>query len=153
MICAIMLAIPDLSAGAAQGWGVFYARWTRSATVLKDIIYLGILVAQLLCGLATVTSASRMLFAFSRDEGMPAGSKALASVSPRFRTPVAANRTSAIFCIITFSRRSSSRSAARPLHHRGELDAGVPVPVIHHPIMAGMFAYGGPKWPTPGPGR
>ncbi|MFO0513847.1 MAG: amino acid permease, partial [Rhodobacterales bacterium] len=24
MICAIMLAIPDLNAGAAQGWGVFY---------------------------------------------------------------------------------------------------------------------------------
>jgi amino acid transporter len=38
------------------------------------------------CGLASVTSNSRMLFAFARDGGPPLASR-LASVSPRFRTP------------------------------------------------------------------
>lgn len=38
------------------------------------------------CGLASVTSASRMVFAFARDGGTPY-SKQLSAVSPRFRTP------------------------------------------------------------------
>ena len=63
---------------------------------LKTVLYLGILIWQLLCGLATVTSASRMLFAFSRDGGMPVASKALSSVSPSFRTPVIAIWTASI---------------------------------------------------------
>ncbi|WP_414693186.1 amino acid permease, partial [Parvibaculum sp.] len=46
------------------------------------------------CGLATVTSASRMIFAFSRDGGLPF-SKLLAKVSPTRRTPVAAIWTGA----------------------------------------------------------
>jgi amino acid transporter len=40
------------------------------------------------CGLSTVTSNSRMLFAFARDGGPPAATQ-LAQVSERFRTPVA----------------------------------------------------------------
>ena len=58
-----------------------------------------IFVAQLLCGLATVTSASRMIFAFSRDGGLP-GSKALAKVSPTYRTPVAAIWTGAVLSVL-----------------------------------------------------
>ncbi len=57
---------------------------------------MAILIAQFLCGLATVTSASRMLFAFSRDGGLPVGSAALAKVSPTWRTPVDAIWTAAI---------------------------------------------------------
>ena len=38
------------------------------------------------CGLSSVTSNSRMLFAFARDGGAP-GSRRLARVSERFRTP------------------------------------------------------------------
>ena len=49
----------------------------------------GILLAQLLCGLATVTSASRMLYAFARDGGVPF-SATLRAVNPTFSTPVAA---------------------------------------------------------------
>ena len=41
------------------------------------------------CGLSSVTSNSRMLFAFARDGGTP-GSAWLAAVSPRYRTPAAA---------------------------------------------------------------
>ena len=46
----------------------------------------GIVLAQYLCGLATVTSASRMAFAFARDRGMP-GWKWVRHISPTFRTP------------------------------------------------------------------
>jgi amino acid transporter len=81
MICAITLAIPDLNAAAKQGWGMFFG--TMDAIMpagLKMALYFFILITQLLCGLATVTSASRMLFAFSRDDGVPGVSKALATV-------------------------------------------------------------------------
>jgi amino acid transporter len=89
MICAITLAIPDMNAAAAQGWGMFFG--TMDAIMpasLKLGLYFFILIAQFLCGLATVTSASRMLFAFSRDDGVPGVSKALATVSPKYRTPI-----------------------------------------------------------------
>ena len=48
-----------------------------------------IVVANYICALAGMTSMSRMLFAFSRDGGLP-GSKAIAYVSPKHRTPVGA---------------------------------------------------------------
>ena len=46
----------------------------------------GAAIAQYLCGLATVTSASRMAFAFARDGGLPA-SHYVRWVSHTFRTP------------------------------------------------------------------
>jgi amino acid transporter len=63
------------------------------------VINVGILLSQYLCGLATVTSCSRMIFAFARDGGLP-GSGALKRVSPRFRVPVAAIWTGAILGIL-----------------------------------------------------
>ena len=48
-----------------------------------------IVLAQYLCGLATVTSASRMLFSFARDGGTPYSMR-LRHVCPKWRTPVAA---------------------------------------------------------------
>ncbi|MCA3453310.1 MAG: amino acid permease [Rhodobacter sp.] len=153
MICAIMLAIPDLNAGAAQGWGVFYETMNALLpTVLRDIIYLGILIAQLLCGLATVTSASRMLFAFSRDDGMPVASKALASVSPRFRTPVNAIWTSSILCILyVFAAQFVSIGGTNLYTIVVNSTLVFLFLSFIIPILAGMLAYGGPKWPTPGP--
>jgi amino acid transporter len=46
----------------------------------------GIAIAMSFCGLASVAAAGRMLFAFSRDDGIP-GSRWLKRVSHRFRTP------------------------------------------------------------------
>jgi amino acid transporter len=153
MICAIMLAVPDMTAGAAQGWGVFYA--TMDAILpptLKSIIYFGILIAQLLCGLATVTSASRMLFAFARDDGMPIGSKALASVSPQFRTPVMAIWTSSILCILyVFAAQFVSVGGTNLYTIVVNSTLVFLFLSFVIPIMAGMLAFGGPKWATPGP--
>ena len=153
MVCAITLAIPDMATAASQGFGMFFA--TMDAILpatLKTVLYLGILIAQLLCGLATVTSASRMLFAFSRDDGMPVGSKALASVSPKFRTPVTAIWTATVLCILYVLLAMSIKVAGTSIY----------VIVVNStlvflflsftvPLVAGMFAWGGPKWPVPGP--
>jgi amino acid transporter len=116
------------------------------------VLYLGILIAQLLCGLATVTSASRMLFAFSRDGGMPVGSKALATVSAKYRTPVNAIWTATLLCILYVVLALSIKLDGTSIY----------VIVVNStlvflflsftvPLVAGMIAYGGPKWPRPGP--
>ena len=153
MICAITLAIPDLAVAAGQGWGMFFA--TLNAIMpagLTTVLYLGILIAQLLCGLATVTSASRMLFAFSRDDGMPLGSKALSSVSPKYRTPVTAIWTSTVLAILYVILAMSIKLDGTSIY----------VIVVNStlvflflsftvPLVAGAMAWGGPKWPTPGP--
>jgi amino acid transporter len=153
MICAITLAIPDMATAAGQGWGMFFA--TMDAIMpkgLTTVLYIGILIAQLLCGLATVTSASRMLFAFSRDDGMPFGSKALASVSPKYRTPVNAIWTATVLAILYVVLAMSIKIAGTSIY----------VIVVNStlvflflsftvPLVAGLFAYGTAKWPNPGP--
>jgi amino acid transporter len=53
------------------------------------------LVAMWFCGLASVTSNSRMLYAFARDGGLP-GSDWIARVSSRFQTPHVAVWVSAL---------------------------------------------------------
>ena len=153
MICAITLASPDLATAAGQGWGMFFATMDAILpSALKSILYLGIFVAQLICGLATVTSASRMLFAFSRDDGMPFGSKTLATVSPKYRTPVAAIWTSAVLCILYVLMALSIKLEGTSIY----------VIVVNStlvflflsfsvPLVAGLFAYGTSKWTTPGP--
>jgi amino acid transporter len=54
---------------------------------LGDILSAGIAIAMAFCGLSSVASAGRMLYAFSRDDGLP-GSGWLKKVSHRYRTPV-----------------------------------------------------------------
>lgn len=87
MLCAAVLAMRDPVAVAEKGGQAFVFTMTD---VLPKWLYLGlcggIVLAQYLCGLATVTSASRMAFAFARDGGLPF-SKAVRFVSPKFRTP------------------------------------------------------------------
>jgi amino acid transporter len=63
---------------------------------LGDILAAGIAIAMAFCGLSSVASAGRMLFAFSRDDGLP-GSGWLKKVSHRYRTP--ANSLTAIVVV------------------------------------------------------
>ena len=51
-----------------------------------DILSAGIAIAMAFCGLSSVASAGRMLFAFSRDDGLP-GAGWMKKVSHRYRTP------------------------------------------------------------------
>ena len=100
MLSAFVLAIPDMDKAAASGWSVFFDV-TKAVlpTWLLWTLNIGILVSQYLCGLATVTSCSRMIFAFARDGGLPA-SNALKRVHHKFRVPVAAIWTGAILGIL-----------------------------------------------------
>jgi amino acid transporter len=87
MLCAVVLAMRDPGAVAEKGEQAFEF---AMSDVLPKWLYLvlcgGIVLAQYLCRLATVTAASRMAFAFARDGGLPF-SKRIRHVSPKFRTP------------------------------------------------------------------
>jgi amino acid transporter len=87
MLSAVVLAMPDLDQAAQQGAGVFIWTLRESLPAWGWRVMCGaIAIAQYLCGLATVTSASRMAYAFARDGGLPA-SHLLRRVCPQFRTP------------------------------------------------------------------
>jgi amino acid transporter len=85
MLLAITLAIKDLdSAVAASNPFIFVLEGAlgRLGTVLVWVA----VGAMWFCGLSSVTSNSRMLYAFARDGGLPF-SKQLARVSKRFQSP------------------------------------------------------------------
>ncbi|MEY4248800.1 MAG: hypothetical protein RJA87_433 [Pseudomonadota bacterium] len=141
--CVFVMAIPDMDEAAKQGWNVFfYVMDARVPEAIRTALYLIIFVAQFLCGLATVTSASRMTYAFARDDGLP-GSKYLKAVSKRWRTPVAAIWTTAILAVAftayadAYSTVVSVTSIALYLSYA-------------MPIAAGLFAYGR-TWKEMGP--
>ena len=98
MICTFVLVIPDLAAGVKQGLGFFDALLSSLPTGLKTILGIGIFSVNFLCGLACLTSCSRMMFAFARDGGLPA-SNFLRTISPTLKTPVAAVWVSAILAV------------------------------------------------------
>jgi amino acid transporter len=67
------------------GYTVFETLKYNLATV-GQLLGAGIAIAMSFCTLSSVASAGRMLFAFSRDDGVP-GSPWLKKVSHRYRTP------------------------------------------------------------------
>ena len=143
MLSAFVIAIPDMDKAAASGWSVFFVTLDAVLPVtLKQLLYVLIFVCQFLCGLATVTSASRMIYAFARDGGLPA-SGALRRVHPGFRTPVAAIWTAAVISI-AFTLYTPAYATI------------VSVTVIFIflsyglPVILGLFAYGR-SWTTMGP--
>lgn len=99
MLCGMVLAAPDLRTAAEQGGDAFV--WILHQALPPPLTWpllVGIVVAQYLCGLATITSTSRMLFAFARDGGVPFAAT-LRHVSPSLKTPVAAIWTVALLAV------------------------------------------------------
>jgi len=91
MAVSFIMASPDLAATAKDGgssWSNLYTN-LKAPDLLKALLAIGIVVSNYLCALAGLTSTSRMIFAFSRDGGLP-GSSLWKSVSPTWRTPVPA---------------------------------------------------------------
>jgi amino acid transporter len=153
MLCAFVLMLPNMDDAAKQGWNVFF--WGMGERVpegIRNPLYGIIFVSQFLCGLATVTSLSRMLYAFSRDGGIPGVSGALAKVSPQWRTPVNAIWAGSILSVLFVWFTSSITIAGTPAY-----SIVVSCTVIFLflsfalPIFLGLLAYGGPKWPHAGP--
>jgi amino acid transporter len=143
MLSAVILAAPSLHAAAEEGDEAF--GWILTKVVPQGpakALVLGIALAHYLCGLATVTSASRMLFAFSRDGGLPC-SRWLRYVSPTRRTPPVAVWTVAIaallFCAYTPVYTTIAAVCTICLYVSYVL-----------PIALGFFAYGR-TWTQMGP--
>ncbi len=88
MLVAVVLAMPSVDHAAREGERAF--AWTLERTLpgwLATGLFVGIGVAQYFCGLATVTSTSRMVFAFARDGGLPCS----AWFRPRLSSDTCAN--------------------------------------------------------------
>ncbi len=99
MVSAFVVAFPNVGDAAKQGGSVF--PWLMDQVlpgVVGKVLWVGIVLSNYLCGLACVTSTSRMIFAFSRDGGLPA-SGTLRQVSKRWKTPTAAIWTTAMLAI------------------------------------------------------
>jgi amino acid transporter len=151
-LVSFLLMIPDMDAAARQGWNVFF--WAMDQRVplpLRDLLYGLILLSQVLCGLATVTSTSRMIYAFARDGGLPA-SRTLARVSSAHRTPDAAIWTGATLSLLFVVGAKWLEAGGTPVY-----TVVVSCTVIFLffsfaiPIALGLVAYGGPRWPRMGP--
>jgi len=153
MLCAFILVLPNMDDAAKQGWNVFFwAMDTQVPTTLKTVLYAAIVIAQWLCGLATVTSISRMMFAFSRDGGLPF-SKSLALVSKKYRTPVHAIWAGAILSVLfVWGAKAVEASGVTPVY---TIVVSCTVIFLFFsfviPIALGLFTHGTSKWPTMGP--
>jgi amino acid transporter len=143
MVCSFVLAMPSVRAGAAQGEHIFGWLMQQAAPgMLGKLLWTGIVIANYICGLACVTSTSRMTYAFARDGGFPYSSM-LKSVSLKWRTPVPAIWVVAGLVILSMVYAPAYSTLTT---------AGVIFLYISYvmPSAAGFFAYGR-KWTVMGP--
>jgi amino acid transporter len=100
MLAVVVVTAPSLPAAAAQGEGAFLSiiRGVLPRSLAIALV-VAIVLAQYLCGLATVTSASRMAFAFARDGGLPFAN-AICWVCPRRQSPAVAIWLVAVLSIL-----------------------------------------------------
>ena len=90
MLIILTLHIPDIPStiDAANSPAVLYIVYSNFDNALfGHVIAIIIGVAMWLCGLSSITSMSRMWFAFARDGGMP-GYKLISQIHPKWRTPM-----------------------------------------------------------------
>jgi amino acid transporter len=143
MLCAVVAATPDVAQAAALGPSSF--GWILGRVLPKGLaclIFAGIAIAQYLCGLAAVTSVSRIAYAFARDGGMPLSSR-LRTVSERYRTPAVA--------IWTVALAAAMATVYTPVY---EIMAAVTAIFLYIsyvlPTALGLLAYGR-RWTAMGP--
>ncbi len=87
LLVAITFAVPDVQGTLDAGADAVVYIWTESmGNAWAEFLLFIAVVAQFFCGTASVTSASRMMFAFSRDRAVP-GSRVWRKVA-RNRVPV-----------------------------------------------------------------
>ncbi len=88
LLVAVTFAVPDVQGTIdAGGFAVTYIWQTSLGSTWAEFLLLIACVAQFFCGLASLTAASRMMFAFSRDGAVP-GRTLWRKVSQRHRVPV-----------------------------------------------------------------
>jgi amino acid transporter len=88
LLVAVTFVVPDDSKAAAAGTFIVTYIWqTSMSTRWAELLLFIAVVAQCFCTIASTTSASRMMFAFSRDRAVP-GHKLWSRVSKRDRIPI-----------------------------------------------------------------
>jgi amino acid transporter len=143
MVSCFVLAAPDVEQAAKQGANVFPWLMDQVAPgAIGGVLWVGIVTANYLCGLACVTSTSRMTYAFARDGGLPF-SAMLGRVSSRWKTPV-----HAIWLTATLAVASTLYAPA----YSTLTTACVIFLYISYvmPTLIGLFAYGR-SWTKVGP--
>jgi amino acid transporter len=89
VLVALTLKMTSPADVLANGGGVQYileSNLGAGLTALGGLLSAGVAFAMTFCGFSSIASAGRMLYAFSRDDGIP-GSGWLKRVSKRWRTP------------------------------------------------------------------
>ncbi len=71
LLMGLVAATPDLAAAGSFVNPVLYILESRLGFAFGTLLFAGIAVAQLFCGMSSVTSNSRMIYAFSRDGAVP----------------------------------------------------------------------------------
>jgi amino acid transporter len=71
LLMGLVAAAPDLAAAGSFVNPVLYILQSRLSFILGTLLFAVIAVAQLFCGMSSVTSNSRMIYAFSRDGAVP----------------------------------------------------------------------------------
>lgn len=89
MLLILTLHVPDIAATVdpANTPAVLYLMYANLPQAAAHLVAVIIGVAMWLCGLSSITSMSRMWFAFARDGGMP-GHRLISRIHPQWRTPV-----------------------------------------------------------------
>lgn len=99
MLFFVTMAIQDLPAAAvAENPYIFVIEQALGGTFGRAVLWM-VTLAMWFCGLSSVTSNSRMIFAFARDKGMPL-SNTWAVISPRYRTPAPAVWLSVVVALL-----------------------------------------------------
>jgi len=88
LLTAVTFAVPNTKGTiGAGGYAVTYIWQTAMSTKWAEFLLVIACVAQFFCGLASLTAASRMMFAFSRDGAVP-GWRLWRRVSHQQRVPI-----------------------------------------------------------------
>ncbi|MEM1111649.1 MAG: amino acid permease [Pseudomonadota bacterium] len=99
LVVTFVAVMPSVEGGVSLGMGVFDAILAPLPTALRVFLLLGLFYVNFVCALAAMTSASRMIYAFARDGGLP-WSGQLQRVSATCRTPMIAVWACALMAIV-----------------------------------------------------
>jgi amino acid transporter len=118
LACALALAIQDLPEVAKSAQPALFILQKALGNLAGDIVMAFAVAAMWFCGLSSVTSASRTLYAFSRDDGLPF-SRSIKRVHPGTKTPHVAIALATILpCVLvggTFTVSDRAFAAATSL--------------------------------------
>ena len=99
LVCCFVLTFVDVHQAARQGDQAIFRLFRDLPMVnwMRGSLYIAIVAANYFCGLAAVTSTSRLVFAFARDGGLPT---LLRHVKAKTQCPVAAVWATAFVSIL-----------------------------------------------------